>query len=298
MRRGRARPRPPVPTRNSRDCRPLTAALRYRAAAAIAAKAIAAGRGIERWSNARHRIRPVVGRRRAHRVTFYRAPRPLSSLWLNTTVTLSPVHRLYIQQLMPDADEQLLVEAAQRDPSRFAALYERHFDRVYAYAAYRLRDRDAAEDVTAEVFHKALANLGRYEWRGAPFGAWLLRIAAHAIVDRAKRSAREIVDAGDLPVAAAGARSRGDRTVGHRLPAGRGFAARSARGDRGAIHRREEHPRGRRQLEQKRRRGEAAADARAANAAGTHGGRRCLSRAWTRSNARWRRHRVRNSGRD
>lgn len=103
---------------------------------------------------------------------------------------------------MPDADEQLLVEAAQRDPSQFAALYERHFDRVYAYVVYRVRDRDAAEDVTAEVFHKALANLGRFEWRGAPFGAWLLRIAAHAVVDRAKRSAREVVDVGDLPAAA------------------------------------------------------------------------------------------------
>lgn len=103
---------------------------------------------------------------------------------------------------MPDADEQLLVEAAQRDPSQFAALYERHFDRVYAYVVYRVRDRDAAEDVTAEVFHKALANLGRFEWRGAPFGAWLLRIAAHAVVDRAKRSAREVVDTGDRPAAA------------------------------------------------------------------------------------------------
>lgn len=93
---------------------------------------------------------------------------------------------------MSDADERLLVEAAQRDPSRFAALYERHFDRVYAYVACRVRRRDAAEDVTSEVFHKALANLGRYEWRGAPFGAWLLRIAANAIIDRAKRAAREI----------------------------------------------------------------------------------------------------------
>ncbi|PYR44032.1 MAG: RNA polymerase subunit sigma-70, partial [Acidobacteria bacterium] len=54
---------------------------------------------------------------------------------------------------MTDADERQLVEAAQRDPSRFADLYERHFERVYAYAVHRVRDRDAAEDLTAEVFH-------------------------------------------------------------------------------------------------------------------------------------------------
>ncbi len=92
---------------------------------------------------------------------------------------------------MTDADERLLVEAAQRDPSRFAELYERHFERVYTYLAHRLRDRDAAEDLTSEVFHKALAALPHYEWRGAPFGAWLIRIAANAVADRAKRTSRE-----------------------------------------------------------------------------------------------------------
>jgi RNA polymerase sigma-70 factor (ECF subfamily) len=49
-----------------------------------------------------------------------------------------------------------------------------------------------AEDLTSEVFHKALANLHRFEWRGVPFGAWLLRIAANAITDQAKRTEREL----------------------------------------------------------------------------------------------------------
>ena len=100
---------------------------------------------------------------------------------------------------MSDADERSLVEAAQRDLSKFGDLYERHFDRVYAYVARRVQDRDAAEDVTAEVFHKALANLPRYQWRGAPFGAWLLKIAAHAVADRSRRDAREVAVSDDLP---------------------------------------------------------------------------------------------------
>jgi len=87
--------------------------------------------------------------------------------------------------------EGVLVEAAQSDPEKFDALYELHFERVYAFAAGRVRDRATAEDVTSEVFHKALANLPSYEWRGVPFAAWLLRIAANAIVDYAKRAARE-----------------------------------------------------------------------------------------------------------
>ena len=91
-----------------------------------------------------------------------------------------------------DANERLQVEAAQKDPAKFGELYERHFERVYAFVARRVRDRAAAEDVTAEVFHKALAALPGFQFLGAPFGAWLLRIAANAIADRSKRAFREV----------------------------------------------------------------------------------------------------------
>lgn len=102
-----------------------------------------------------------------------------------------PHPRLLRTALGDDPDERLLIEQAQRDPARFADLYELHFERVYAYAVKRVRDRSDAQDVTAEVFHQALANLRRYEWRGVPFAAWLFRIAAHAIADRGRRISRE-----------------------------------------------------------------------------------------------------------
>jgi len=94
-----------------------------------------------------------------------------------------------------ETSERRLIEAAQQDPSRFAALYEIHFGRVYAYVSRRVANREAAEDITSEVFHHALANLPRFEWRGAPFGAWLMRIAANAIADRWRRGSREQTDA-------------------------------------------------------------------------------------------------------
>ena len=94
-----------------------------------------------------------------------------------------------MRALEHETDERLLIEAAQQDHSRFAELYEINFDRVYAYVLHRVRDRDLAEDLTAEVFHQALANLARFEWRGAPFAAWLIRIAANAIADRFQSAA-------------------------------------------------------------------------------------------------------------
>ncbi|HEY6242415.1 MAG TPA: RNA polymerase sigma factor [Pyrinomonadaceae bacterium] len=93
-----------------------------------------------------------------------------------------------------ESDERLLIEAAQKDPSRFAELYELHFDRVYAYVARRVRDRAETQDLTAHVFQQALANLGKFKWRGAPFAAWLYRIAGNAIADHARRNMREIND--------------------------------------------------------------------------------------------------------
>ena len=90
-----------------------------------------------------------------------------------------------------DIDERSLVEAAQRDASQFAEIYQRYFELVYAYTVRRVRDRAATEDLTSEVFRKALANLPRFKWTGAPFGAWLVRIASNLIVDRAKRAGRE-----------------------------------------------------------------------------------------------------------
>jgi RNA polymerase sigma-70 factor (ECF subfamily) len=88
-------------------------------------------------------------------------------------------------------DDRMQVEAAQRDPSRFADLYERNFTRVYAYIVRRVGDRHQAEDLTADVFREALAGIRRFEWRGAPFVAWLLGIAARVLADHWRRSGRE-----------------------------------------------------------------------------------------------------------
>lgn len=93
--------------------------------------------------------------------------------------------------LKSEAGERQLIEAAQKDPRRFAELYEQNFERVYAFVARRVRERAAAEDLTSEVFHRALESLPRFEWRGVPFVVWLLRIARNALADHWQRTARE-----------------------------------------------------------------------------------------------------------
>jgi RNA polymerase sigma-70 factor, ECF subfamily len=89
------------------------------------------------------------------------------------------------------AEERLLVQAAQKDPGRFGELYQLNFDRVYAFVVRRVRERQVAEDLTSDVFQKALAALPRFDWRGIPFSAWLIRIATNVVTDQWKRSAKE-----------------------------------------------------------------------------------------------------------
>jgi len=93
------------------------------------------------------------------------------------------------ENLKNQNDERLQVEAAREDPARFAELYEDNFERVYAYIAHRVGNRDDAQDATADVFQRALAGLPRFQWRGLPFVAWLLGIAANVLSDRWQRAA-------------------------------------------------------------------------------------------------------------
>ena len=115
---------------------------------------------------------------------------------------------------MTKVDEQIRIEAAQQDPGQFAALYEANFDLVYGYVARRLKSRAEIEDLTSETFRRALAGLPRYESRGAPFSAWLLRIAANALVDRARRAKRREPAAVDLEPGAERARAARRRGAG------------------------------------------------------------------------------------
>src|SRR5579863_5377035 len=98
-------------------------------------------------------------------------------------------------------DDRLRVEAAQRDPSCFADLYEENFYRVYAYVARRVGNRHQAEDLTADVFREALAGIQKFEWRGVPFAAWLMGIAARIIADYFKRSGHEVGKRAMMPAA-------------------------------------------------------------------------------------------------
>jgi RNA polymerase sigma-70 factor (ECF subfamily) len=68
-------------------------------------------------------------------------------------------------------------------PPDFDAWFRDHRPTVYRYVRFRLATREAAEDVTSEVFMKALRALDRYDPSRASPRTWLLRIARNAVTD-------------------------------------------------------------------------------------------------------------------
>ena len=88
-------------------------------------------------------------------------------------------------------EENLVLRAQQYDQRAFAQLYEEHFDKIYRYVALRIGNRTEAEDITQQVFLKALQSISSFRWRGIPFSAWLFRIAHNQVVDYLRKKTRQ-----------------------------------------------------------------------------------------------------------
>src|SRR3546814_8710047 len=68
----------------------------------------------------------------------------------------------------------------------FATLYNDNRQRVYRYFQYRVRNRQLAEDLTQEVFVRALRRVSAFTFQGSNFEAWLVTIARNLYFDHLK----------------------------------------------------------------------------------------------------------------
>jgi RNA polymerase sigma-70 factor (ECF subfamily) len=90
------------------------------------------------------------------------------------------------------SDETELVATAKTNAGAFAALYELHYQAIANYLFRRTMDAHVTEDLLSEVFFAALRDLPKYRPRGAPFRAWLYRIANNALRKRIRTGRREL----------------------------------------------------------------------------------------------------------
>jgi RNA polymerase sigma-70 factor (ECF subfamily) len=91
--------------------------------------------------------------------------------------------------MISDDEIRNLVERAKKyDSDAFGKLYDLYFNKIYAYIFYRVGYVDEAEDLSEQVFLKALEAIRSFDWRGIPFSAWLFRIAHNLVIDRYRRN--------------------------------------------------------------------------------------------------------------
>ena len=84
---------------------------------------------------------------------------------------------------MSSEEEQDLIARAKTDAEAFGDLYQRYVNRIYNYHYRHTSSRTEAEDLTSRTFYRALRSLHSYRETGAPFQAWLFRIAHNLVVN-------------------------------------------------------------------------------------------------------------------
>jgi RNA polymerase sigma-70 factor (ECF subfamily) len=87
-------------------------------------------------------------------------------------------------------EEKILVKEAKVNREAFGLLYDAYYTKIFGYVQRRTADISSAEEITSDVFCRALENIKRYEWRNIPFSAWLYRIASNEIVNHYRRENR------------------------------------------------------------------------------------------------------------
>ncbi len=132
-----------------------------------------------------------------------------------------------------------VARAKEGDQEAVRFLYVTYVHNIYGYVRSIVRDDHEAEDVTQHVFAKLMTAIVKYDDRGVPFFAWLLRMARNVAIDQLRANrltpTENVID----PDTSTQHRPRPDRDSALRT----GHAARRAASGRHPAARRRAHPR-------------------------------------------------------
>jgi RNA polymerase sigma-70 factor, ECF subfamily len=92
-------------------------------------------------------------------------------------------HPIYHKTTQEVQDEWNIIEKSKLNPQEFALLYDAYFKPILQFVYQRLETKEQAVDIVQNTFVKALQNIGRFQFKGVPFSAWLYRIALNEVND-------------------------------------------------------------------------------------------------------------------
>lgn len=89
-------------------------------------------------------------------------------------------------------EEKELVERAKKDKEAFGEIYDHYYSPIFNYSLKRTANVKVAQDVTSEVFFKALKNLWKFHWQSVSLSSWLYRIASNEINDYFRKNKKYV----------------------------------------------------------------------------------------------------------
>lgn len=101
------------------------------------------------------------------------------------------MERLLIKEPIKKLDEKRIIEQAKKDPEKFRALYDLHYEEIFNFIFKKTGEKAVAVDICAEVFYKTLVNLKNYQITKTPFIAWVYRIAINETAAFFRKTKRE-----------------------------------------------------------------------------------------------------------
>jgi RNA polymerase sigma-70 factor, ECF subfamily len=91
---------------------------------------------------------------------------------------MNQIHRMSEAEIL---EEYAILDRSRKNPQAFGVLYEKYFDRIFNFIYRQTDDEDLTADLCSQTFLIALKNVGRYQFRGIPFSAWLYKIASNEV---------------------------------------------------------------------------------------------------------------------
>lgn len=102
-----------------------------------------------------------------------------------------------MQQQEERMHEPEIDHGAETDIGTLDEVYALHANDLYTYVRYRVAGPEEAEDLTAEIFERAIRSWDSYDSRRGTLIAWLFGIAHHVVARHAGKQRVVALDPGD-----------------------------------------------------------------------------------------------------